>query len=120
MLLTSTTLFFFLFISVASLGIGIFAKRQEMYLLGIVLLFFMGLMTVQLGIAEPTGKIQNATMIGNQSHTVETETYEISSGAWTNGIGLLFIMIAAGLSLHFYKADKDEKQRQADSIEIEE
>src|ERR1700754_357927 len=115
MLLTSTTLFFFLLGSVAALGIGIFAKRQEVYLLGIVLLFFMGLMVLQLGVSEQVG----STVTENGNSTSIVNTYEETTTTWTNGLGLLLVVIAAGLSLHFYKAGKDEKQKKADSIEVE-
>jgi len=119
MILTTTGLISFLVVAVAALGIGIFSKRQEVYLLGVIVLFFMGLMVIQLGVAEPTGQILNETTGVNLTGTVVTTTYTTSSDAWTNALGLLFVVIAAGLSLHMYRSNEKEKREKSDSIDVD-
>lgn len=116
MLLTTSTLVFFLLASIAALGIGIFSKRNEVYVLGIVLLLFMGLWVFQEGISQPVGSV----VTENGTTTNIVNTYETSATTWTNGFSLLMIVTAAGLFLHLYKSGKEEKRRKADSIEVEE
>lgn len=120
MILTTTALLAFLIVAVAALGIGIFSKRQEVYILGVVVLFFMGLMVIRLGVAEPTGQVLNETAAGNLTGTIVTTTYTTSSDTWTNALGLLFVVIAAGLSLHLYRSNEKEKEKKRDSLDVEE
>lgn len=116
MLLTTTTAIAFVLVAVLALGVGIFSKRNEVYMLGIVLLLFMGLWILQSGFSESIGGV--LVDDGNSTTTV-TETFETSNTVWSNGFGLLLIVTAAGLGLHFYRAGKDEKQRKHDSIDVE-
>lgn len=118
MLLTSTMFFGFLGLSIAALAVGIFSERNEVYYCGIILMLFTGLLVLQGGINNPVGETLNQTTVGNTSLTTTTTTYQSTSDYWTNGFGLLLVVIAAGLSLSFYKAKKDKEQQERDSIDI--
>lgn len=114
--------FSFLGLSLVALGIGIFAERNEVYFCGVILLLFTGLLVLQGGINNSSGQLTNTsqTMIGNDTNYVTSTTfvYETTSDYWTNGIGLLLIVIAAGLSLHFYTAKKDREKSELESIDV--
>jgi len=118
MLLTFTTLLFFLLIAVACLAIGIFAKSQYPYMLSMVIFLFMGLMIIQLGISEQTGQSVQEVVSGNQTSSTVNYTYAQTTSGWTTGFGLLFILIAGGLMLNFYYEREDKKQKEADSLEV--
>lgn len=119
MLLTFTTLILFLIVGVLALAIGIFAKAQLPYYLGVIIIAFMGLMVLQFGISEQSGQSLQEITAGNSTSTTTTYTYTSTSATWTTGLGLLFVVIGAGLALNFYKERKDENQKKADSLEVE-
>lgn len=119
MLLTFSTLAWFSILSVGAIAIGMALKRQEVYIFGVLIMFFLGLMIISGGIAEASGQELNESTTGNVTSTVVNTTYTTTSSVWTTGFGLLFIVIAAGLSLQLYKAGKEEDQKKHDSIEVE-
>lgn len=116
MILTTAMLLFFLAVSIGIVGIGMWAKRQEVYFFGVVLLLFIGLIVLQTGFVERTGEISHEE---NGTKTTVYQ-YESVSNTWNNGIGLACIVFAAGLSLHFYKSRKDEEQAELDRIDVDE
>jgi O-antigen/teichoic acid export membrane protein len=119
MLLTTTTLILFLLVAVAALAVGIFSERNEVYVFGLVFILFMGLWVMQSGISQAVGEQRNATVTNDTTVTSLTYEYETTSTIWTSGFGLLLIVTAAGLFLHFYRAGKEKKQRDADSIDVD-
>lgn len=116
MLLTTTTLLLFFAAAVLVLGVGIFSERNEAYFLGAIMLFFLGLMVMQNGVSEKVG--QNETVVGNTTAIVYN--YEEMNETWQNGLGLLFILSGAGLALHFYRARKERREKEANSIDLDE
>jgi len=115
-----TILAFFL-IALLALGIGHFSKRIELYFFGIIIMLFMGLFMINNGVAEQTGEsiAVNQTVVGNETMIAQTTTfvYEENQNVWTNGIGLLSVIIAGGLSLTWFrmrKAEKDAEMQGAD------
>jgi hypothetical membrane protein len=119
MILTSTTFILFLIAGLGVLGIGIFSKNQLAYYLGVLIIFFNGLMVLQNGFSEQTGQAINESVAGNMTSTAIAYTYTQSSGVWSNGIGLLLIVIAAGLALHFFRAGKEEERKKQESLEVD-
>lgn len=119
MLLTSTTFILFLLSGIACLAIGVFSKNQLSYYLGVFIIFFTGLMVLQLGFSEQTGQQLNESNDGNITSTTVSYAYTQSSGMWTNGIGLLLIIISAGLALNFYKERKEEREKKDNSLDVE-
>lgn len=115
MLLTTTTFLILLGVSVLSVALGLFGKKNELYILGVVLLLFTGLWTLQEGISEPVGSVANET--GNI--TLTTTTYEATSTVWGNGFGLLMVVVAAGLGLNFVRNRSEEKREKMESVDEE-
>jgi len=103
-------------VSIAAIAVGIFGKRNEVYLLGVVLLLFVGLWSLQEGISEPAGSVLN----DSGTTTVVTTTFETTTTVWTNGFGLLLVVIAGGLALAWNSNRKKARQEQLESVEDEE
>lgn len=116
MIITTAMLLFFIAVSVAIVAIGMFFEKQEVYFLGVLLLFFTGLMVLQTGFVERMGEISHE----ENGTTTTIYSYESVSNTWNNGIALLCIVFAAGLSLHFYTAKKQREEKERDSLEVPE
>lgn len=124
MLLTAATITFFILIALFAVAAGHYMKRMELYFFGVVIMLFMGLYIITNGVAVQTGVEFNQTespSAGNGTDIMRSEVinYDQETDQWTNGIGLLLVIIAAGLSLTYWRAGKKEKQEKLESVDFE-
>lgn len=124
MIFTATTILFFFLIGVGAVALGHFTKRQELYIFGVVVIFFMGLVILDDGVAVQTGVQINETDTQNPNNTtsidrVDTYVFNQEKDAFTNGLGLLSVLVAAGLALTWWQGRKKEKEQKLRSIELD-
>lgn len=117
MLFTAATIIGFALFAIIALVIGHFTEHIEIYFLGVVVLLVLGLFIIGNGIAEQVGVTRdfNETVTGNLTERVEVSTFvfDNNQNRFSNALGLLFIVIAAGLTLT-WKRGKDARRLKAE------
>lgn len=124
MLFTAWTILIFLLIGVAAVGLGHFSGHIEMYFFGALIMLFMGLFILSNGVSEKVGEyiLMNESVVDNVTSSVQSVDFVFDSNIniWTNGLGLLCVIIAAGLGLT-WRSEKKKKDRERKlSIDLEE
>lgn len=106
---------------------GHFSKRIELYFLGVVVLFFVGLSLVTQGYSVVSGYEldRNETDVVMPDNSTDKFVYEVQSvvrenvfNEFTTAFGLLFVIIASGLSLTFFRDRKRQKEKKVRSLDV--
>lgn len=122
MLLTATTVLWFFIISILAVGIGYLIEKIELYTFGAVIMFIVSLLVIQGGIAEKIGVTTNSTesLDGNETTVSKTETfvYEQNEGVVSNTVGLIGVLISAGLMMSGFLDYKRKKKERANKLDV--
>lgn len=122
-LFTATLVLVFFLLALLAIAVGHHSDHIELYFFGVVLLLFMGLSTLVNGLPIQSGELIlfNETVVGNitSQDRVVTFVYEDNINVWTNGIGLLAVLIAAGLGLTWRDRRRKERVRKEQGLDLE-
>lgn len=125
MLFTVLTVLIFCLIAVAAIVGGHFSEKQELYVFGAVVLFLVGLYVAAFGVSVLVGVSSvpcDYELVGDNVSfggcaVIDTDVYEQVQDVWTTSIGLLFVVVAAGLLLTWNRdrvAKRTKKRRGLD------
>jgi len=121
MALTALIIISLLFFSVLCIGVGWFYVSRELFFLGVVIMLFMGFSILSSGFQVITSENNQGTLVDvNGTVVVDTVTeftYSSVKDSTSNGVGLLFLIIAAGVSLGFDRMKKGKELKQSESLE---
>lgn len=115
MLLTVGIFAVFLFGGILAIGIGQFGNRFEVLFFGSIILFLLGLWTLQGGISYDSGEV--ISVVG--ADTVVTDTYATTTSLWTNAFGLLLVLVASGLLLSYNISRREARAKKLRSVDFE-
>lgn len=110
-MLTALTLTLLVAIGLAALIAGHYMEKPEIYILGCLLMLFMGISIVNSGIAEKIGENLTTSTVANVTTTQVKNVYEQNQTVLVNGVGSLLMAIGAGAGLTFWVRRKKEKER---------
>lgn len=122
MALTALIVICLLFFSICAIVVGWYFVNRELFYLGIVLLLFMGLSILSDGFQIVTSETNTGSLLsvsnGTVVDTLTTYNYSSQKDITTNGIGLLFVVIAAGASLNFQNRKKKKEDEKHESMDV--
>jgi hypothetical protein len=120
MLFTSSIILAFLAVGVLAVVAGFFMRKHELYIFGAVVLLLSGLILLTGDVSSVQGE-NIVTYSGNETVLNQTMTYVYApqSDNWTNALGILSVVVAAGLSLTWWGSKQREEQKKKNSLDIE-
>ena len=122
MALTGAAIIGFLVFALLALFVGQWLEKIEIYVLGCLVLIFMGLLIVNTGIREVGGQTTVGTMAtATDPNTNTTTTYQYveNKDEISSGLGAIFMAIGAGAGLTFYygrKRREEERMNDPDQL----
>lgn len=107
MLITATTVILFYVIALASIVMGHYIKRIELYAFGVLLMFlFSGFFWFN-GISEQTGNVISE----NGNTTTVVNTYDQNRTLWVDFLSVGGMLLGVFLAINTYQEYNTERQR---------
>lgn len=107
MLLTAQTVLIFFLVALATITIGHYLKRVELYALGVLFLFLFSGFYWYNGLSEKTGETTSTSPL---NVTTTTYTYEQNRTLWVDFTSVAGMLVAVILALTTYREWTEYKQ----------
>jgi predicted tellurium resistance membrane protein TerC len=122
MALTAGIVIGLIVISLFSLFLGYFFERREVFYLGVVILLFCGLSLIVEGFQVVTSTVDAGTLTDSGGVvTVSTTTSYVYSSVdtlFTEALGVLLVIIAAGSAITFNGRNKRREAERRESVDF--
>jgi hypothetical protein len=107
MLITATTAILFFVIALASIALGHYIKRIELYAFGVLLMFLFSGFVWYNGISEQTGQV----LVADNNTSTTVFTYEQNRDLWVDFLSVGGMLLGVFLAINTYQEFTTERQR---------